>query len=189
MTNVLIAALSGLEVNLERLGRRTLMQALQPGIGSDEVGMLLEGAGLPSDECVEALYSWRNGTQTTDVTIDEIAIFPGFYLLSLEDAVITYRTMAVAGPRWDAVWLPVFADGGGDYYVVELGGQSSGWVRHFQIDELEHPYEFRSLTEMVVTLAAAFDQNVFIVDSDGYLEMNDLRFVELVAELNPEMPR
>ncbi|WP_425310759.1 hypothetical protein AADG42_18935 [Ammonicoccus fulvus] len=141
-------------------------------------------AGLPHNMEVETLYVWRDGTQTAGATLDDLHLFPGFYLLSLEDVLANYRSF-VTDPRWNHGWLPLFTDGAGDFYLVELGGRSSGWVRRFRIDEAEHPVEFRSLTDMVVTLAAAFDRGVFFIDSDGYLEMNDLRFGKLAAELNP----
>lgn len=177
-------ALSRIETGLERLERSALLAALRPGLSPDEVGRLLKAAGLPIEAPVEDLYAWRDGTQTTGVTLDDIQVIPGFYLLSLEDAIANYRAF-VADSRWTRGWLPLFANGGGDFYLVDLGGQPSGLVRHFRIEEVEHPVEFRSLQDMTNTLAAAFERGVFFVDPDGYLEMDDLRFASLAAELNP----
>jgi len=136
---------------------------------------------------MDALYGWKDGTQTVGVKLDDIQIFPGFYLLSLEDAIANYRAF-VADSRWSPGWLPLFANGGGDFYLVDLGGEPSGLVRHFRIDEPEHPVEFLSLPDMTSTLAAAFEQGVIFVDLNGYLEMHDLRFASLAAELNPGVP-
>ena len=79
----------------------------------------------------------------------------------------------------------MFANGGGDFYLIDLGGTPDGLVRHFRIEEAEHPVEFRSIREMTATLAAAFEEGVFFLDADGYLEMDDLRFASLAAERNP----
>lgn len=179
--------LSRIEAGLKGLERRALLAALRPGLSPDEVGRLLKAAGLPIDAPVEALYAWRDGTQTAGVTLDDIHVFPGFYLLCLEDAIANYRAF-VGDPRWNPGWLPLFANGGGDFYLVDLGGQPSGSVRHFRIEEVEHPVEFRSLPDMASTLAAAFERRIFFVDPDGYLEMDDLRFAALAAELNPGVP-
>lgn len=133
------------------------------------------------------MYGWRNGTATAGVAaVDDIHLFPGFYLLSLEDALANYRAFA-ADPRWTVGWLPLFANGGGDFYIVDLSQPAAAPVRHFRIDESEHPIEFGSVQSLVATLAAAFERGIFFVDSSGYLEMDDLVFAGVAAELNPDI--
>ena len=109
-------------------------------------------------------------------------------MLSIEDAITNYRAF-VADRRWRKGWLPLFANGGGDFYVLDLGSPSAGQVRHFRIDESEHPVEFASLGAMLTTLAVAFERGIFFVDPNGYLEMDDLVFGELAAELNNDINR
>jgi hypothetical protein len=187
MTSEISSALLTVEAALQRLGRRVLLDALRVGIDADRVRSLLAACGLPSAQDVEALYAWRDGTQTTGVaSVDDIHLFPGFYLLSLEDAVANYRAF-VEDSRWAQDWLPLFANGGGDFYLVELSGGQQRAVRHFRLEEAEHPVEFLSLTDMIDTLAVGFDRLVFFVDSGGYLEMDDLAFAALASELNPEV--
>ena len=101
--------------------------------------------------------------------------------------VTNYRTF-VTDERWTPGWLPVFANGGGDFYVVDLSPTATGTVRHFWIDEAEHPIEFSSLSAMMATLTQGFARGIFTVDPDGYLEMDDLVFGELATELNPDVP-
>ena len=60
-------------------------------------------------------------------------------------------------------------------------------MRHFWIDEVEHPIEFSSLSAMLATLAAGFERGIFYVDPSGYLEMDDLVFGGLATELNPDV--
>lgn len=187
MTTDLREALSRIEAGLAQLGRGVLLRALRPGLGAEEVGRQLTGAGLPNDSAVASLYGWRNGSETEGVTLDDIQMFPGFYLLSLEDAVTNYRAFD-ADQRWSPGWLPIFANGGGDFYLVDLGDESPGMVRHFRIEEAEHPIEFRSLPDMMTTLAAGFDRGVFYVDPHGSLEMDDVRFAALAKEVNPSVP-
>lgn len=60
-------------------------------------------------------------------------------------------------------------------------------MRQFRIEESEHPIEFGSLRALLTTVAAAFDRGIFFVDPRGYLEMDDLVFGEVAAELNPDI--
>lgn len=184
MTSDLNQIVLHIEIGLNRLGRVSLFNALQPGLHPEEISRQLNFAGFPDDADIETVYSWRNGTRTADVMLDEICFFPGFYLLSLEDAIANYRAFT-SDSRWGAGWLPIFANGGGDFYFVDMKGEPSGVVRHFRVEEIEHPIEFLSLSEMMRTLAAGFDRGVFFVDRSGYLEMEDRNFVELAAECNP----
>ena len=80
----------------------------------------LAAVGLTSIRELEELYGWKNGTSIAGVAaVDDIHLFPGFYLLSIEDAVANYRAFA-PDARWMGGWLPVFANGGGDFYVLDL---------------------------------------------------------------------
>ncbi|WP_157498407.1 SMI1/KNR4 family protein [Leifsonia sp. Leaf336] len=182
--NDLAETLPQIAASLQRLGRRTLLQSLKPGLERGEIVQQLSTAGFDSPIELHELYSWHDGTSTIDVALDDIHLFPGFYLLSLEDAIVNCLAFA-ADPRWGRGWLPVFANGGGDFYVIDLAPASGAVIRHFRIDEDEHPVEFSSLSDMAATLVAAFDENVFFLDPEGYLEMDDLRFASLAGQLNP----
>lgn len=178
---------STIEKALQRLGRRVLLGSLQEGIPAEAVRSSLAAVGLPSSPELEMLYGWKNGTSTASVAaVDDIHLFPGFYLLSLEDALANYRAFATDA-RWSVGWLPLFANGGGDFYVLDLSQPGGGPVRHFRIEESEHPIEFGSVGALSTTLAAAFERGVFFVDPSGYLEMDDLVFAGVAAEFNPDV--
>lgn len=187
MTEDISSPLEFIEKALQRLGRRVLLESLQEGLLAEEVRSSLAAVGLPPTPALEALYGWRNGTSTVGVAaVDDIHLFPGFYLLSLEDAVANYKVFTTEG-QWMAGWLPLFANGGGDFYVLDLSRPAASPVRHFRIAESEHPIEFGSLDGLFVTLATAFDRGIFFVDPGGYLEMDDLVFGGIAAELNPDV--
>lgn len=172
---------------LRRLGRLVLLESLQEGVPAEEVRSSLAAVDLPSSPELEALYGWRNGTSTAGVAaVGDIHLFPGFYLLSLEDALTNYRAFAVDA-RWAVGWLPLFANGGGDFYVLDLSEPAGTPVRHFRIEESEHPIVFGSLPALSATLAGAFERGVFFVDPSGYLEMDDLAFAGVAAEFNPDI--
>jgi cell wall assembly regulator SMI1 len=107
--------------------------------------------------------------------------------LSIEDAIVNYKEF-VGDARWEPGWLPVFANGGGDFYFVDLSVMGSTMVRHFRIEQSEHPVEFLDIESMMATLAAGFERGVFFVDGSGYLEMDDRAFASMAREFNPDVP-
>lgn len=181
-------ALAQIERGLLALGRSSSLNLLRGGAAPERVRTALADCGLPSFEELETLYGWHDGSETSSTSsLDDLDLFPGFYLLSLDDAVANYRTF-VSDARWANEWFPLFANGGGDFYALETARSNARAIRHFRIDEREHPIEFESLAEMLTTLAEAFEQGVFYVDDHGYLEMDDLKFATLAAQLNPTVP-
>ena len=60
-------------------------------------------------------------------------------------------------------------------------------MRHFRLEESEHPIEFSSIKDMLRTLVQAFQRGIVFVDPDGYLEMDDLVFGMPAGELNPHI--
>lgn len=172
---------------LVQLNRDVLLRSLQPGLTVEQITSFLREAGLPSDPLVQSLYQWHDGTAPDGGTIGELSLFPGFYLLSLRDATLNYRAF-LRDSRWHPGWLPVFADGGGDFYVVDLGDEQVGVVRRFRIDDSDHPIAFRDLADMIHTLAEAFEAGTFYIDDDGHFESADADFARLASHLNPGAP-
>lgn len=154
-----------------------------------EIESRLAARGLPTAEGLLVLYGWRDGTDaTTGLALDDLHVVPGFYLHSLDDALANYDAFS-KNPRWNAAWLPVLANGGGDFLAPDVSrGGGGAPVRHFRIEESEHPIEYRSLADMVATFAAAYERGVFYVDSQGHLEVDDNAYAALAAELNPTVP-
>ena len=177
-------ALGRIEAAHARLGRDTLLRALRPGLGAPELDRSLRDAGVPDDALVRSLFRWHDGVDTDGAVLGDLWLFPGFYPLSLEDALLHAEAFR-SHPRWGADSLPVFADGGGDFYVVDLGDGREGAVRRFRMDEWDQPVEFANLADMVRTVATAFDDGVYHVEDEGWLEMDDAAFAGLARRLNP----
>jgi len=145
---------------------------------------MLKQLELGSDRALEELYAWHDGTATPpSVRLGDISLIPGFYLLSLKDACTNYRAF-VEDPRWEVGWFPILADGGGDFYVVDLSHGDSAVV-HFMIDQEQHPKVFLSVARMIETFAEAFDVGAFFIDPNGHLAMHDEQFALVARELNP----
>jgi len=73
---------------------------------------------------------------------------------SLKEALANYDAFR-DDRRWNPHWLPVFANGGGDFLAVTCSEEpdSRGEVIHFRIDESVHPVEFVSVSRMLDTVA------------------------------------
>jgi len=183
VTTDLRQSLERLEHGLESLGRAKLLDALNPGVKPAVTRHMLSTLGLGQSPELDMLYHWRNGTGATSHALGDLYIFPGYYFLSQADIWVDYAAL-VEDSRWHPGWLPVLADGGGDYYAVDLTAGGTGSVRHFRNYDVEHPVEFDSLTDMVRTLAEGYERSVFFVDDHGYLEMDDSQFEMLAAEMN-----
>jgi cell wall assembly regulator SMI1 len=171
---------------LDRLGRQPTLERLQPGVEPEALNKKVEAVGLSAPADLAELYEWRNGTNASGAVLDDLHVWPGFYFLSVEDAIANY-TAFVRDARWDRGWLPVFANGGGDFYAVvcHKGRGDWGQVIYFRIDEIEHPVEFHSIQALLATLAAAYESGIFFIDDRGYLEMNDVEFSELANSVDP----
>lgn len=142
--------------------------------------------GLDTPADLEDLYSWRNGTRVeAGSDLDSVQFFPGFYLLSLDDALENYEGFR-RDSRWDSAWLPVFANGGGDFYAVNTA-EGSGPIIGFIIDQSEHPVEYEGLGAMLETLADCFTEGVCFVDDRGYLEMDDRRHAAIARRHNANL--
>ncbi|MFB9730910.1 SMI1/KNR4 family protein [Ornithinimicrobium kibberense] len=184
MDPTMAQALGRIEAAHARLGRDTLLRALRPGLGAPDLDRSLTDAGLPDDAFVRSLFRWHDGVDTDGAVLGDLWLFPGFYPLSLEDALLHAEAFR-SHPRWGAGWLPVFADGGGDFYVVDRGDGREGAVRRFRMDEWDQPVEFANLADMVRTVATAFDDGIYHVDDEGWLEVDDAAFAGLARRLNP----
>ncbi|TMD71674.1 MAG: SMI1/KNR4 family protein [Chloroflexi bacterium] len=174
---------------LMRLRRNTTLRLLRRGVDRHHCETALNRMKLLVPAGLAGTYQWHDGTDTsTGVTLDDLHLFPGFYFLSLDDAIKNYEAFR-QDSRWNPAWLPLFANGGGDFYAVVCRERDVDWGRvvHFRIDEANHPVEFSSLSTFLATIAAGYDSSLFFVDSRGYLEMDDMAWVALAARLNPDV--
>jgi len=180
-------ALASIEASLQNLHRTTLLQMLAPGVPASVTCAKLASIGLESSTEIEVLYQWHNGTlYDSTLTLADYWMFPFFYFSSLDDVATEYEALNVLD-RWERGWLPIIADGGGDYLVVNVqAGVDDRGVYHFRNDFTECPCEYESLTDLFVTVAAAFQHGIFYVtDGQPEIQINFPRFYELGASLNP----
>jgi hypothetical protein len=115
---------------------------------------------------VVQLYRWRNGTRVSqDYLLNEHYFTPGYYLLSLDDA-LHACDMLTANTGWQKGWFPILTSGGGDYYGVE--DANGGHVIHHMLESLRYPVKYLSLTTMMQTVAQCYESGAYYLDNRGF---------------------
>ena len=160
---------------------------LNSGITSLKIQELFEEIPLQPNQDLHALYAWRNGTKDSEgITLGELAFFPGFYLMSLEESIQAYMELR-AGNGWDKSWFPIFASGGGDFYAMNLASEAQGQILGFYVFEEETQVEYRSLESMLTALKNCYEQGIIFRNEQGYLDMDYRKHAEIAHEINPDV--
>ena len=178
--------LNEIEESIQQLNH-PCVDHLNPGITSLKIQELFEEIPLQPNQDLHALYAWRNGSKDSEgVTLGEQAFFPGFYLMSLEESIQTYLELRERY-GWDKSWFPIFASGGGDFYVMFLAPEAQGKILGFYVFEEEPQVEYRSLKSMLTTFKVCYEQGVIFRNEQGYLEMDYRKHAEIAHEMNPDV--
>lgn len=185
---LMIAALDRIAIRLAQSGRAAAAK-LQPGLSPSEIAAKTAKLPFALTRELHALHQWRNGTLVEEGDLlGQAYFFPGFYLLSLDEAVQTYEERK-GSRQWQAHWFPVFADGGGDFYVVPCAQDEldAAEVIGFIHGEPEQVVEYESLSAMMQTLDACYAKGAFYLDDDGELEIDDDAHRKIAHHYNPRI--
>jgi len=178
--------LNEIEKSLQQLDH-PCVDHLNPGLSSLKIQELFEEIPLQPNQDLHALYAWRNGSKDCEgITLGELAFFPGFYLMSLEESIQTYLELRERN-GWDKFWFPIFASGGGDFYAMNLAPESQGQILGFYVFEEEAQVEYRSLKSMLATLKVCYEQGIIFRNEQGYLDMDYREHAEIAHDINPDL--
>lgn len=189
MTQTIQEYADRIKSHLTSLDRTKVIQRLRKGLSDHQIQELTDGLPIQPPREVQELYANVDGTQVDKGDLlDDLHFFPGYYLLSLGDAVSSYNTFR-NDERWHRSWLPLFANGGGDFCAIRCGDSyvENGEIVGFMLGEMEQPVEFESLAAMLATLDACYSENVFFTSPDGYLETDDLKQAKIAKRFNPSV--
>lgn len=178
--------LNEIEKSLQQLDH-PCVDHLNPGLSSQKIQELFEEIPLQPNQDLHTFYAWRNGSKDSEgITLGELAFFPGFYLMSLEESIQTYMELR-ARDVWNKFWFPIFASGGGDFYAMNLAPEAQGQILGFYVFEEEAQVEYRSLKSMLTTFKVCYDQGIIFRNEQGYLDMDYRKHAEVAYEINPDV--
>jgi hypothetical protein len=172
--------------HLRELGR-TIAVRRRSGIDAAIAKAKLQNVGLTAPPELLELYSECDGTQTARGEIlDDIHFFPGYYWMSLDTSLTAYNSL-VQGGGWNVAWLPIFANGGGDFYAVVCNKSSTdfGGVVGFLLGVPDVLVEFRNVATMMQTIERAYAEKAFFV-ADGCLEANYPEMRAIARTVQPD---
>jgi cell wall assembly regulator SMI1 len=159
-------------------------QFLQPGATHDELSALATTMGMPLPAELQDFYAWHNGTAESGATLGELAFLPGYYVLSIQEALAQRASYLPLG--WPHSWLPVFADGGGDFKALDLSrskGIAAPVTWYFDAEWCD---EYGSLEALLFTVRAACDAGALFFSSDGF-EIDSDRYALVARRFNPHI--
>jgi len=180
--------LESIRQHLERL-QRPVVALLKPGLQSHVIDKELSHCAVVIPDVIRELYSWRNGTAKTCPKLSDMAFFPGYYFLSLDEAISDYLSSARDNPVWNRNWFPLFCSGGGDYYAISCKGTPSadGEIVNYFRDAAEYPVEYEGLVHMLRTLDASFAGGGIVL-SEGTLDFDLTEHTRIAKKYNPSTP-
>lgn len=156
------------------------------GVSSTFVERELADLGLRPPEDLLSFYEICDGTSTYEGDVlATIQLFPGFYWLSIIDCVEVFKSISESD-NWNKAWLPIFANGGGDFYAVICDRESSsfGEIVGFVIGEYNQIAEFKSIDALFETIARSFSTNVFYAQN-GILKADYPKMREVARQVQP----
>ncbi|MBW9336046.1 SMI1/KNR4 family protein [Herbaspirillum sp. RU 5E] len=173
----------------EQLGQigSTLPCKRRAGLAPVEVQAAFDGLGLDVPDDLLNVYCYCDGTSTYEGdSLSEIQFFPGFYWMSLEDAIDVYRAISRAD-EWNRAWFPIFANGGGDFYAVVCDKVSPyyGEIVGFILAEEAQLVEFQNIVSMLRTIERSFAGSVFYA-SEGRLKADYPKMRAIARQLQPD---
>lgn len=182
----IILLLDKIETSLQQL-HHSCVDHLNPGLSFQKIQELFEEIPLQPNQDLHAFYAWRNGSKDSDgITLGELAFFPGFYLMSLEESIQTYMELR-ARNGWDKSWFLIFASGGGDFYAMNLAPEAQGQIHGVYVYEEEPQVEYRSLESMLTALKNCYEQGIIFRNEQGYLDMDYRKHAEIAHDINPDL--
>lgn len=167
--------------------QRPIAARRRPGIDPATAKVKLNAFGLAAPPQLLELYRECDGTQTApEEILDDIHFIPGYYWMSL-DASLTAYGYLLKGGVWNDAWLPIFANGGGDFYAVVCDEKSAdfGAIVGFLFGVPDIQVEFRNVTALMQTIERTYAEKAYFV-ADGCLETNYPAMSAIARSVQPD---
>jgi hypothetical protein len=167
---------------------------LSPGLREGHIRDLAKLYDLHFPEELVSLYQWRNGldfriSSREVLPMGKIAFFPGYCLLSIEDAVNCYNRFKLQKEDWNADWFPIFWNSGGCVFAINCNPDSAdkGKIIEYGSIYFDTDILYHSLSDMFFTLCENYRVGGFFMDVETGLSCDDDIFCMLAKDLNPDV--
>jgi len=145
---------------------------LNDGLSTEEIKKTLCQSGYAPSQEIITLYKWGNGANFDEgITLNEIYLIPGYYLLPLTEAIrqaLEFRKPhPFPVPSWEVGWLPILSDDMRASYLVDLSiNNEISKVIEFSAEESEWNV-FESIELFFRFQIECIEQGVYFDDEDG----------------------
>lgn len=165
---------------------------LNDPLEKEEIDSLTSNLPIKLPEELKQFYQWHNGTvNEKGYTYNMISFFPGFFFISLNEAIGYYNTF-IRDDRWAESWFPVFGNGGGDFFVIKCSKNvelKQAEILGFMLDFDETEVEYLTLTKMLETIYFCYLEGAYYLDENDNLKTNLKKEATIANRMNPNLDR
>jgi hypothetical protein len=172
-------------VGFHRQLNRPIVDQFGPGLSDSEIDRQVAGFRLTLPQSLRDLYAWHNGVLRGGD--GDLKFFESQMMFPLKEMGDVYRTLRqVRRNDWRRNWFPVFDDGCADYWAVPCGLEACHDAPVLILDNEggEATPAFDSLEQLLKTMIAGFEEGIFTVDADGWLDTHRQKFKLLCYRMN-----
>lgn len=170
----------------------SLYKKMNKGHTRDEIIAKMNSIDISIPEDLIELYSWHNGIKIKDEALGELWLFPLAIFFCLEDAIKFYNDINNTNKYWKPKMFPVFGDGGGDFYLIDLDEHSQNYGQYFYYC-LSDPFFdgiisiFDTTESALKTIYECYKQYVLFKEKAlENLTFNDKKYFEIGEKINPK---
>ncbi len=146
------------------------------------LSVLEEAVGGEVPALLQTIYTTVEGTNVNEVEDSLFDFIPGFQLIHLHDWAKEYRLLK---EEFGKDFLPVLAGEEGAYYALDA---ATGEVLILFLDEFKlQDVIFEDAEHFLQTIIANYNEKVYFVDEDGWLDFDDDEEVRVARRLNPNV--
>ena len=155
-----------LEADLRNIDKQISAKApkvaagLRPGAQENGLALLrdtfFDGKDLPEDLAI--FFRWHDG----QTGYQSLSPLDNRMLMSIDDAIDTWTFLS--NPRedirqpWDKVWIPILANGAGDYVVYVASGYMKGQLLNYWHDDSGRAMAFSSLESWAQKVLSSYEK-------------------------------
>ncbi len=146
---------------------------------------------MPKD--VIQLFKWKNGIKPENNVdaIGSVSLFPLGIFLSFDEIIYIQKEMAGKELGWERTKLPLFEDGGGEYFLIDCDNSKSSFGRiiyfsHGAVDFNRMISIYDSLYSLFQTIFECNKSGAFNYTTEkGILDFDSTKKNQISSKLNP----